>query len=116
MRRLGWLRNFAPCAGLGHAAHRGKGGERVGTLEVVSATRTLGGIAAVGIKGDQQDRKHDDPQVPCANCLFSLDQVGDRGAEKKYLQSGAKTRRNFDEGKLIDERNKEDCATRQGGY
>ena len=107
---------FAPDPGVSHAAQERKGGASVGALEGVSATRALGRIPAEGIKGDQQDRKHDDPQVPCARSLFPPDQVGDCGAEKKYLQSGAQTRRDFDEGKLIDEGNKEDRAARQGGY
>lgn len=107
---------FSPS--LGHAAHGRKCGASVGAPEGVRPSRksrALGRIPADRIKGDQQHRKHDDPQVPCARCLSSLDQVGDRGAEKKYLQSRAQTRRNFDEGKLIDERSKEDGAAGQGG-
>ena len=104
--------------GLGHAAHGRKCGASVAHQKAsvrARKSRALGGIPADRIKGDQQDRKHDDPQVPCARCLSSLNQVGDRGAEQKYLQSQAQTSRNFDEGKLIDEGSQEDGAAGQGG-
>ena len=75
----------------------------------------LGNIPGVGVTGDQQNHEQDDPKVPDTACLSSLDRVRDRGAEKKYLQSGAKTRRNFNQCKLIDQGKKEDGGARQGG-
>ena len=89
---------------------------QVGALEGPSRkSPALGRVPANRIKGDQQDRKQDDPEVPCAACLSSGHQVGDRRAEEKYLQSRAQTRRNFDEGKLIEEGSEEDGAAHQGG-
>jgi hypothetical protein len=73
--------------------------------------RALLKIPGEGIKGDQKDGKHNDPDIPHMICLFCFFQhVGNGGAKEKYLEARQKTRRHFHQRILVNKGNEEDGA------
>ena len=68
-------------------------------------------ISGERVKGDQEDGKHNDPDIPhMIGSFYFFQHVGDGGAKEKYLEPRQKTRRHFHQGKLVKKGNEEDGA------